>query len=265
MMQSKSSSRSDPQIKGAPQAPHTQPPHECEVCGVRFAKAAKRDVHLLDVHSAHFGLSPRALSPSASGGVGHTVSRAVTEANLAFSAIAGTKRSSAVCALCPNSSTTFKNPRDLAQHILSKHSDDTFKTEASAVSCRMAPPPAKRAKLMSKKVKKGGSPPPRSGNLKRKEPPAPAPSGMKPPLSPKGASSRAGSLSPRAGSSSPRARSPPKKVAIVDPSNKSSVNKDQSCSQASAAADRLSVPMDFSAIVGFTSNAHKSYYRLPKR
>lgn len=228
-------------------APAPLPPYACEVCGVRFAKVSKRDAHLLDVHRAHFGLSPRAQSPNALDGVDQTVRRAVSAANLVFSSEAPAEREPVVCTLCPPSRrATFKNARGLAQHILSKHSADDL-ISGSAVS-QMTPPAKRGPGVAAAPIAKGTKGTPKGKRTvqkkKRKEPPAPASSGMKPPLSPKGVS----------GAGSPRSASPPKKVAGP-----------QSCARASGVAERRSVPMDFSAIIGFTTNAHKSYYRLSKR
>lgn len=217
-----------------------QPPFECEVCGTRFAKATKRDVHLLDVHGARFGLSPRALSPSADPSVGHVVRRAIAEANIAF---ATTSIGSAACASCPISTTTFKNPRDLAQHILSKHTDDNLLDDVSAVS--QMPPPAKRSKLLCVDITDAESTPQPIVKTEEK----PAPSARKPPVSPKSNDNSSES------NSSPRKN----KLDHIQP------RKEQTCSMATVADDRPSVAMDFAAIIGFTTNAHKSYYRLSKR
>lgn len=218
---------------------HERAPHECEVCGVRFAKAAKRDVHLLDVHGASFGLSPRALSPSAAGPVAETVSRAVAEANLAFAASQG-QRTAVLCAACPESSTTkFRNPRDLSQHILAKHTE--LLSERSAVS--MAPPPAKRRKTLE--------PVAMTRNVKIETKGVKA-SAMKPPLSPK-----------RSGSS--RSSSPSKKLSVSGV-----MQAELNCTEPVSvrelpAVERRPVELDFSSVVGFTTNSRKSYYRVKKR
>lgn len=244
--------------RGSP--PDAPPPFACEVCGVRFARQPKLDAHLLDVHRqrADFRLSPSGLD-----GVDGAVSRAVLAANEAFRAEAPAAREPVVCGRCPpGRRATFRNARGLAQHILSKHAGGEL-TRASAVS-EMAP-----AEKGGPAVARGAGA--RGGRARKKRKEAPAgegaaggkkaksetgvrgakeeekahpSSGSKPPLSPKGAVS-------------PRGDSPPAGAAAQAAAG--------SCGSASGGGERRSVPMDFSAIIGFTTNERKSYYRLPKR
>ena len=101
-------------------------PFACELCGKRFGKAGKLESHLLGQHSARFAVSPRALSP-APPETARAVHDAVHIANNAFAAtrITPAMAPAIVCQLCPpNLAKPFRNARDLAQHILSKHNDD---------------------------------------------------------------------------------------------------------------------------------------------
>lgn len=210
--------------------------HHCSFCPIRFAKSSKLEQHLLDVHGAYWGLSPG----NPGGPVAALVSRAVTRANRAFDGIQAP--ASVPCAVCPRGAT-FRNPRDLAHHILSKHPDNTpspddiskvsnMKRKSSAATA------AATTNSTSKKVKKVSK-----SEIEPAIPVEPKPSAAKPPLSPKGGS--------REGS--------PKLVTA--PNKRSGSTKDTIPKK----TERISVGLDFSSVVGFTPNARKSYYRVVKR
>lgn len=217
------------------------PKYKCSVCQVRFAKSSKLEQHLLTVHGANWNLLPG----NPGGPVTAVVSRAVARANRAFDRLQAP--ASVSCVDC-GGSTSFRNPRDLAHHILSKHSDDVLTPDdISKVSNMKRKSPASTAGATGssvissdkvKKIKKSTTSTP-AVPIEPK-PNAAKPSAAKPPLSPKGSASREGS--PKLTTNTPKKREAvPKKT------------------------ERNSVGLDFSSVVGFTPNARKSYYRVVKR
>ncbi len=221
--------------------PNEIPNHRCELCPLFFSKLSKLNKHLLNDHGAHWRLAPG----NPGGPVAAVVSRAVARANRAFD---GTQAPASVpCVECPPGGATFRNPRDLAHHILSKHSDDALspddkskvsnmkrKTPAPANSSAVSPDSA--AKKV-KKVKKATAEPALPVE------PKPKPSAAKPPLSPKSASREAS----------------PKLV------NAAVKRSDSSKDGTSKKTENVPIGLDFSSVVGFTPNARKSYYRVVKR
>lgn len=95
-------------------------PHACAHCGKRFGKATKLERHLLDLHNGELRLSPERPDQSAPSAVSHLLAAAVAESNAVFQG----RPAAAPCPRCETPHKPFRNARDLAQHLLAKHTDE---------------------------------------------------------------------------------------------------------------------------------------------
>lgn len=95
-------------------------PHACAHCSKRFGKPAKLERHLLDLHNGELRLSPERADQSAPSAVSHLLAAAVAESNAVFQG----RPAAAPCPRCDTPHKPFRNARDLAQHLLAKHTDE---------------------------------------------------------------------------------------------------------------------------------------------
>ncbi|PXF48498.1 hypothetical protein BWQ96_01667 [Gracilariopsis chorda] len=98
--------------------------HTCSKCAKKFGKVTKLERHLLESHGATLSIPPPTDPPSPSFLLVETqLESALAEANRRF------QLADPTCRLCVVK-RPFKNSRDLAQHLVSKHSDALMCAEA---------------------------------------------------------------------------------------------------------------------------------------
>lgn len=267
----------------------------------------------MDDHHATLRISPGLLTPPSSPGAQHaegpadivksSLTAALAEANRIFDLYPG----HAVCDLCadvaPASARHFKNKRDLAQHLLSKHSHALVMADVD-VAAMPAVPVSTRSEMSSNPRKRKLATPPATSTIVKREKRARVaesntvyPAAVKtkatsgagedeitPVVTPvrtagvKNASSHSGT--PSSGSKPPvtpkrtqKAKTvvAPKESAL-GPAAKGDAKADgvvpvstNPISVGRAAREVVTTPLDFSMIEMFSTNAQKSYYKLKNR
>lgn len=142
--------------------------YECTVCGKAFGKRTKLDRHLLDGHRAEFRLSPD-VAPGASEEqalVRAALRDALEKAQAAFEGVReGEDRGCGVCGV--GVGRAFRNVKDLAQHILTKHNKDPG-MDGGDVGVGVVVGPAGGSEVSATRKRKagnGGAPPPKRSKL----------------------------------------------------------------------------------------------------
>ncbi|KAI0565516.1 Zinc finger C2H2-type domain containing protein [Gracilaria domingensis] len=101
----------------------------CPQCGKKFGKEPKLERHLLEVHGATLSIPPPTTPPSPSFLLVETqLESALAEANRCF------QLGNPSCRLCVHKKP-FKNSRDLAQHLVSKHERQLMCAETVPLPC----------------------------------------------------------------------------------------------------------------------------------
>ncbi|CAN8065337.1 unnamed protein product [Agarophyton chilense] len=101
----------------------------CTQCGKKFGKQLKLERHLLEAHGATLSIPPPTTPPSPSFLLVETqLESALAEATRCF------QLGNPSCRLCVHKKP-FKNSRDLAQHLVSKHTQQLMCAESVPLAC----------------------------------------------------------------------------------------------------------------------------------